>query len=240
VAAPAVSTVPTVSGTADVGNVLTATTSTWSGGPEVSRGWVRCDGAGSACVDLAGAGSTYTVVADDRGHTLRRRETAVNRRGTATADSAPTALVPAPASPTASPAPTAPPATATGTPSPTLAAPPSEADIRARLLRALAPTGKAARLPKIRSRAGFVSSFAAPSAGRLTITWKSVGRRPVVLAKATLTVRAAGIVRPRVRLTAAGKKAVRAAKRLKVAATGTFAPSGRTAINAAKRISLKR
>ena len=115
-------------------------------------------------------------------------------------------------------------------------------DLKRRLLRALAPTGSAAKLKTLRKRGGFTSSFTPPVAGKLTITWKSTARtKPVVLAGASATPGAGKAATPKVRLTAKGKKALRAAKRkLAVAATASFTPKGGKAISVSKRLTLRR
>ena len=92
---PASTGVPGVSGTARDGQTLSSSQGSWSGTAPLafSRQWLRCDGSGAACVVISGAtGTTYDVVATDVGSTLRVRVTASNGGGSASADSAPTAL----------------------------------------------------------------------------------------------------------------------------------------------------
>ncbi len=101
---------PTISGTPAVGVTLTASTGTWSGTPPITFAyqWLRCDSAGSSCVDIAGAtGQPYTVTAGDTGARLRVRVTASNITGSATAQSLPTTVVPGAPPPPAAPANTA-------------------------------------------------------------------------------------------------------------------------------------
>jgi hypothetical protein len=101
---PANTAPPVISGTTTVGNQLTASTGTWSGAPGAfTYQWRRCDSAGNACSDIAGAGgSTYTLVAGDVGSTLRVAVTATNGAGSAVATSAATAVIaPAPPPPPA-------------------------------------------------------------------------------------------------------------------------------------------
>lgn len=95
VAAPVNSAPPVISGTAEVGRSLTAGTGTWSNEPtSYAYQWQRCDAAGGACADIAGAtGSGYAVVSDDLDRTLRVRVTASNGGGSAAAASAATAAV---------------------------------------------------------------------------------------------------------------------------------------------------
>ena len=97
---------PTVAGTAEIGQTLTATAGTWSAVPALTYQWMRCDGGGSGCAPIGGAtAATYTVAADDATHTLRVQETATNGGGTATADSAATGAVPSPPGPGGGPGP---------------------------------------------------------------------------------------------------------------------------------------
>jgi hypothetical protein len=87
---------PTISGTPQENQTLTANRGSWSGGqPQTySYNWRRCDQTGGSCADISGAtASTYAVKAVDIGRTLRVRVTARNSLGTRSATSAPTAVV---------------------------------------------------------------------------------------------------------------------------------------------------
>jgi hypothetical protein len=95
-AAPAVSALPTVSGTAAKGRTLTTTSGTWAGSSPISFAyrWLRCDTAGSNCTDISGAtGSTYVIDSSMVGKRLRVRVQATNGDGTSTALSDATAVV---------------------------------------------------------------------------------------------------------------------------------------------------
>jgi subtilisin family serine protease len=94
--APVSTVAPTVTGTARIASVLTGAAGTWTGAPvpTVTRQWLRCDAAGSACTPIAGAAAaTYAAAVADLGARLRLRVTAVNAYGTVTADSPATAAV---------------------------------------------------------------------------------------------------------------------------------------------------
>jgi hypothetical protein len=106
--APKLTAPPTVTGTAAVGQTLTATTGTWSGKPTgYAYQWQRCDAGGAACTSIAGATAQSYVVADfDIGATLRVAVTARNASGSATATSAPTAVVQATGAPVSTSPPT--------------------------------------------------------------------------------------------------------------------------------------
>jgi hypothetical protein len=99
-APPVNTTLPTVSGTAEDGNVLTATTGTWTGTPTIGYGyqWRRCDSAGANCADIGGAtSSTYLLQPADVDSTLRVVVIATNGGGSASATSSATSDVsPAP------------------------------------------------------------------------------------------------------------------------------------------------
>jgi hypothetical protein len=87
---------PAVSGTAQEGQTLSATTGTWSGDGTISYAfqWQRCNSSGAGCGDLSSATSqSYVVAHDDVGSTLRVVVTATNSSGSGTAASAPTSVV---------------------------------------------------------------------------------------------------------------------------------------------------
>ena len=87
---------PTISGTAQAGQVLTAAAGSWRGTQPISYGyqWRRCDSAGASCVDIVGAGAqTYTLNSADVGLTVRVAVTATNTVGSGSAGSAQTAVV---------------------------------------------------------------------------------------------------------------------------------------------------
>jgi thermitase len=86
---------PAISGTAQTGQMLTASHGSWSGSP-TSYGyqWQDCDTSGTNCVNVAGATTVaYTAQVSDVGHTLRVSVTAANSGGSTTATSAVTAVV---------------------------------------------------------------------------------------------------------------------------------------------------
>ena len=96
--APANTALPTISGTAAVGQTLTANPGTWTGDQPIvyAYRWLRCNAAGNNCVDIPGGQAndrTYTVRNADVGFTLRVRVTATNSDGSRNARSAQTARV---------------------------------------------------------------------------------------------------------------------------------------------------
>jgi hypothetical protein len=101
-AAPTNSTPPTISGTAQAGQTLTADHGQWTGDP-TSYGyqWQRCDKNGGSCVGISRATQReYDVRSQDVGHTLRIKVTARNADGSNSDTSVPSAVVTArPAAP---------------------------------------------------------------------------------------------------------------------------------------------
>ena len=94
--APANSAPPSISGTAAVGQTLTASAGSWTGTPPITYAyqWRRCDSSGGNCADIASAtASTYALVSADQAATIRVRVTASNSAGSSFADSAQTAVV---------------------------------------------------------------------------------------------------------------------------------------------------
>jgi hypothetical protein len=88
---------PQISGAADVGTELTASSGAWSGNPtSYTYQWRDC-GSSTGCADIEGAtGSTYTVQSSDQGDTIDVQVTATNAYGSTTAGSARTLIVTGP------------------------------------------------------------------------------------------------------------------------------------------------
>ena len=105
--APVETALPAISGEAEDGGTLTASTGTWSGTPTISYDyqWESCSSSGEGCSNISGATtSSYAIPHEQVGDTLRVKVTAKNSAGEASATSAQTATVVASA-----PANTAPP-----------------------------------------------------------------------------------------------------------------------------------
>jgi len=87
---------PSVSGEVVEGETLTGGAGGWSGSEPISYAyqWRRCDAAGASCVDVAGATATsYVLVGDDVGSTIRLKVIASNEAGSSEASSEQTAVV---------------------------------------------------------------------------------------------------------------------------------------------------
>ena len=94
-AIPANTAVPVITGSAQVGSLLTTDNGTWSNSPTgFAYAWSRCDSSGNLCSPIAGAiAQTYQLQTADVGHTIRITVTATNAEGSASAASAQTAVV---------------------------------------------------------------------------------------------------------------------------------------------------
>ncbi|HTY97395.1 MAG TPA: IPT/TIG domain-containing protein, partial [Solirubrobacteraceae bacterium] len=98
-AVPSNITPPTVAGTLEQGQTLTATEGTWTNAANRrSWQWLRCDSSGQNCSPITGAERlTYTLTPEDVGHTIEISETAYNDVGASqSADSTATGVVPTP------------------------------------------------------------------------------------------------------------------------------------------------
>ena len=95
VSAPVNTSLPEITGTAQVGQTLTASEGSWLGSPTgYAYQWLRCDSAGANCAQVSGAGGkTLLLASADEGRTLRIVVTAGNSAGSASATSAQTAVV---------------------------------------------------------------------------------------------------------------------------------------------------
>jgi hypothetical protein len=87
---------PTVSGTARVGETLSASQGTWNGTTPLTYAyqWQRCDKNGAGCNAITGATSaSYTLTSSDMDNTMRVRVTASNSAGSSSSTSVPSAVV---------------------------------------------------------------------------------------------------------------------------------------------------
>jgi hypothetical protein len=96
---PSDTTPPSISGTAVVGQTLSASPGSWSGTTPMTYAyrWRHCDSSGSNCNDISGATSqTYTLGSNDAGAAEVVSVKASNSAGSSSADSAPTSIVATP------------------------------------------------------------------------------------------------------------------------------------------------
>ena len=126
----------------------------------------------------------------------------------------------------------------------------SPAQITALLAQQLMPSGKAAKIATLLKNGGLTMSFKALEAGTLVVGWyevppgaklaKHVKAKPVLVASGQMTFLAAGTGKIKIRLTAAGKRLLKHAKRLKLTAKGTFTPNGRATVSTVRAFALRR
>jgi hypothetical protein len=212
---------PTIAGTAKVGQVLTATDASFSGGGTVSGQWLRVSGATST--PIANATSvTYTPTSADAGKTLVYRSTSTKSGSTAvSADSDATAAVEA----------TAPPASSV-----TVAAPAARYGKAATVTVKVASSGavsgnvavtldgKALKTVALASGAAVVALPATLNAGRHTVTASYAGNGTSAAASASAAITVAKATSTtKVKLPKTAKKGK------KVKAVVTVATSGGTA-----------
>ena len=88
---------PKITGTsAEAGQTLSASSGSWTSASTITYKyqWRRCNAQGNGCSNIGGADSSnYQLKSNDVGHTVRVRVTAKNADGSATVDSAETAVI---------------------------------------------------------------------------------------------------------------------------------------------------
>lgn len=237
--APTDAIVPSISGTAGLGETLSCSDGSWLGnGAAVSFSyqWLRN---GSP---IAGAtASSYVVQTGDQGYTLTCEVTASNSAGHETATSAGIAI---PAGLSAG----GPPAGGSSAGGGTSSVSPAET---ARLLaRQLKPSGNATKITALLRRGGFNEAFNALEAGTAVIDWYEVPpgaklaqntkAKPVLVASGRRMFAAAGIATIKIKLTASGKSVLKHRKRIELTALATFTPERKAPITATATFVLKR
>jgi hypothetical protein len=118
------------------------------------------------------------------------------------------------------------------------------------IARQLAPRGRAARLTALSTSGLFRQRFKAPAPGRAAIAWyyarpaaklASTGARaPLLVASGGLRFRAPGTAAVAIRLSAAGRRLVRASRHLRLTATCVFTPAGAPSVRASVTFELSR
>src|SRR5207244_7697859 len=96
-AVPANTSLPSISGSAKDGSLLTASNGSWTNSPtSFAYAWQRCDNSGGSCAAIGGATSKqYTLTSSDVNNRIRVQVTATNSYGSGAATSPPTNTVPA-------------------------------------------------------------------------------------------------------------------------------------------------
>ena len=126
----------------------------------------------------------------------------------------------------------------------------SSAQIAALLARELTPSEKAAKIAALLKWGGLTVVFKALEAGTVVIDWyevpagaklaKKAKPKPVLVGAGRRTISAAGTATIKIKLTAAGKRLLKHAKRLKLTAKGTFTPPGNAPTTTTKAFTLTR
>jgi beta-galactosidase len=125
---------------------------------------------------------------------------------------------------------------------------PSRARVRSALAGLLAPRGPAARIAKLLKRNGYTFRFDAPSSGKLVIDWDYAPPRkrharkpkPVRVAARTLSIKKAGRISVKLKLTKRGRRLLAHAKRERLTVRVSFTPIGQSTTTRLKIIELKR
>jgi hypothetical protein len=116
----------------------------------------------------------------------------------------------------------------------------SSPNIRALLMSALAIHGKSGRIRALLKNGGYSLSFAAPSTGRLVISWYRLSHgKKALVATATVLFRKTGTARIKLLLTQKGRGLLARGGRMKVTAIGAFTPTGKGTISTVRVITLK-
>jgi outer membrane protein assembly factor BamB len=211
---PAVTGAPTAVGSTTVGEVLTATTGTWTNSPTYyAYQWERCASTGIGCAAIGGANTgSYKLTADDLGSTIEIQITASNDGGTGSAArSAPTAVV----------------SNTSVTPQASTTPSVSITTIRSMLKQILTPTGKQATGKEILKLHGYTFRLSARAAGQLTVLWTAlIKHRTATLASASVTISAAQTVGVKVALTTEGTADLKRHPGLKINVETGFKASG--------------
>lgn len=252
--APTLTGPPSLGGSAEIGQTLTATHGTWEGypAPSYTYQWMACTSGN--CSPIGGAtDSTFVVTSAQEGDTIEVQVTATNSVGNASATSNATGSVPTPTpTPTTTTPTTTTPATTTPTtttattasPTPTL---PSATQVRAALGGVGHPASSKAIKSLIKTRS-YKTSFTAPSAGAVSIVWTTVvttgrgnhkKRRTVTVATGSGTAASPGKLTVTIHLTAAGRTLLKPKPHdLHITATEKFQPGGGSWIIVVKHFTL--
>jgi hypothetical protein len=113
--------------------------------------------------------------------------------------------------------------------------------------RSITPHGGKVTIGAVLRNGGYDMAFTALSAGRLVIRWYFIPHgahlataKPIVIATGRHVFARAGRAGVKIKLTAAGKRLLRYAKRLELTAKASFIPVGGPTVSVSKAITLKR
>jgi hypothetical protein len=119
----------------------------------------------------------------------------------------------------------------------------STEQIKASLARQMVPLGQVAKIGALLKRGGYILSFNAPEAGRLSVQWYELPpgaklaktkAKPVLVASGKLTFKAGGTGKIKIMLTARGRRVLRQARRMKLMSKVVFRTSNGIMVVATK------
>lgn len=120
----------------------------------------------------------------------------------------------------------------------TIVVAPTPEQVKSAVTAALAVSGKASRIGQLLEHHGYPTSFAAPSTGKLVISWET--KANVLVARATSVLAKAARKDIEIALTPAGERLLKHSRVLKLTASGVFTPSGAGSTSASAQIVLRR
>jgi hypothetical protein len=250
-----------IRGFIEVGKSLTCEAGSWSGSPTYSYAFVN---SANGQVLQQGLAALYPLTSADLGRAILCEVFATNAGGSGIGRTP--ALPPIEAARTGA-AGTGPPVGAGGGPAaaqPVSASSPapgagvlgastqnvSVSQIAALLKKALAPSGKLAKIASLTRSGGTTVTFAAPQAGSVKISWYLAGARassarvavakPLLVAIGHKAFAKAVSGRVTIALTSAGKRALRGRTHVTLTAKGTFTRAGASAVTVSKAFVLTR
>jgi hypothetical protein len=104
--------------------------------------------------------------------------------------------------------------------------------------------GKAARIGALLKKGGFTFRFRTVTGGRLKIAWfaraGAPGGKPVLVATGKARIPNARRVKFTIRLTRTGRRMLKAASSVRIIAHGTYRPTGKPAVRATRKFTLRR
>jgi hypothetical protein len=255
---PFATSVPEISGTPEVGHMLTCGPGSWTGEGTLSYSyeWLR-DG-----VSSSDRTTTYTILPTDAGAQLACLVTVTGTYGPTEATSA-SLEVPKPLqSPPSRPLeghsdPASSSADSDGAPDSDAGSPPTadsgaegtgtsqpananSAQVATLLAAQLASSRSAAKIAQLVRRGGLTITFTAALPGTVTIDWyrmpagKAHATKPLLVATGRYTFAAASAAKIRIKLTASGKLLLRHSSQLKLTVEGVFTSIGKPTISASR------
>ncbi len=227
---------PSIEGTDQPGDTLTATPGGWSSLPAFTYQWQLCGTQGGNCTNIQGAtGSSYTLTSSDVGQYVRLQVTATNAGGSTVGYSTIYGQV------------TTVPSTPPAAPGPPPAATASSTQIMSALSAIAHPSDKKAIAAVVRN-GSFKASFQAPAAGSLSVTWttrvtsgkgKHKKHKTVTIANGSASTNLTGTISVTIHLTKTGKSLLKKKPSgLSTTAIAKFKPNGLTWILATNKFNL--